>query len=145
VNVPYSIQVDMTNAQCSTCQGSTCGCGGDPSLKSTISIPAQEYMITASHELAEAVTDTEIGVNQNVGRPMGWYDSSTGEVGDICGTGDPTTEQVKFGTFVVQRIFSQANQACVGPDELTLPNCTGSNNRPCHPVCASNSDCSATP
>jgi hypothetical protein len=54
---------------------------------------------TASHELAEAITDPVPGT--------GWYDDTHGEVGDIC-----AWQTKRLGDYVVQLEWSNAAQAC---------------------------------
>ena len=54
---------------------------------------------TASHELAEAITDPVPGT--------GWYDDTHGEVGDIC-----AWRTKRLGDYVVQLEWSNAAQAC---------------------------------
>ena len=54
----------------------------------------------SSHELCEAITDAVPGT--------GWYDDANGEIGDIC-----AWETKKLGSYVVQKEWSNAQQACV--------------------------------
>jgi hypothetical protein len=55
---------------------------------------------TASHELAEAITDPVPGT--------GWYDDMHGEVGDIC-----AWQTKRLGEYVVQLEWSNESNACV--------------------------------
>jgi hypothetical protein len=55
---------------------------------------------TASHELAEAVTDPVPGT--------GWYDDAHGEVADIC-----AWKMKRLGDYVVQLEWSNAHRRCV--------------------------------
>jgi hypothetical protein len=59
----------------------------------------QQLEETASHELAEAITDPKVS-----GGPFGWFDdASSGEVGDLC-----SFTYATFNGFVVQNLFSNA-------------------------------------
>jgi hypothetical protein len=55
---------------------------------------------TASHELAEAITDPVPGT--------GWYDDTNGEVGDIC-----AWKTKRLGDYVVQLEWSNNAGACI--------------------------------
>lgn len=55
---------------------------------------------TASHELAEAITDPIPGT--------GWYDDAHGEIGDIC-----AWQTKRLGQYIVQLEWSNRAQACV--------------------------------
>jgi hypothetical protein len=55
---------------------------------------------TASHELAEAITDPVPGT--------GWYDDAQGEVGDIC-----AWKTKRLGDYVVQLEWSNNASACI--------------------------------
>jgi hypothetical protein len=55
---------------------------------------------TASHELAEAVTDPVPGT--------GWYDDANGEIGDVC-----AWQRKQLDRWTVQLKWSNAAQACV--------------------------------
>ena len=93
-NVYYSVNPD---------QGGSCagGCGNDPSLfNNTTSV--------ASHELVEATTDADVGQNN-----LAWYNDSQGEIGDIC-----NAQQGKVGSYVVQKEWSNSQNACI----VTNPN-----------------------
>ena len=71
--------------------------------------PLQTFTVVASHELSEAITNSN----------NGWWDSavSGNEIGDFC-VGKTTT----LGGFLVQRIWSNRTGACViGPSGLTVP------------------------
>jgi MYXO-CTERM domain-containing protein len=84
-------------------QGGACagGCGGDAStFNNTTSV--------ASHELVEATTDADVGQNN-----LAWYNDSKGEIGDIC-----NAQQGKVGSYVVQKEWSNSQNACI----VTNPN-----------------------
>ena len=69
------------------------GCGGDKP-------PLEALTVTASHELAEAITDAVPGT--------GWYDDTYGEIGDVC-----PWQTKQLGDYVVQLEWSNAAHACV--------------------------------
>lgn len=69
------------------------GCGGGRA-------PLDALTVTASHELAEAITDPIPGT--------GWYDDDVGEIGDVC-----AWQTKRIGGYVVQREWSNAASRCV--------------------------------
>jgi hypothetical protein len=85
-------------------------------------------------ELAEAITDAEVGVSYGVGRPLAFYDTSYGEIGDICENAQGFTDTI--GGFTVQKNWSQRLGKCIAQDS-SLPLC--GSQRPCR-ACAA-SDC----
>ncbi len=86
-------------------QGGACagGCGGDPDQ-------FNNETSVSSHEMIEAVTDPAVGlVTGNTPQaPLGWYDGTNGEIGDIC-----NAEQTKVGAYTVQREWSNTRGLCV--------------------------------
>ena len=86
-------------------QGGNCtgGCGGDPDQ-------FNNETSVSSHEMIESVTDPAVGLmtSNTPGAPMGWYDSTNGEIGDIC-----NAVQAKVGAYTVQREWSNARGLCV--------------------------------
>lgn len=119
VTVPFGVIPDLSYGGCLN------GCGGTTEL--------ENFTLTSSHELAEALTDTEITMASSIGRPMGWYDQYNGEIGDICAnmSGSATT----VAGYTVQKEWSQRLGNCIGEDP-SLPLCNGSV-RPCRPCAAS--------
>ncbi|MFI5297798.1 MAG: hypothetical protein ACHREM_06825 [Polyangiales bacterium] len=98
-SVPYGVMPDFS-------PGSGCdqGCGSDPST-------FNNQTSVHSHEMIEAVTDMEVGIGTTVGRPLAWYDTSNGEIGDIC-----NAQQANVAGYTVQKEWSNAQHACVsGP------------------------------
>lgn len=85
------------------------GCGTAAPLDNTAS--------TAAHELAEAVTDADIGLvtGSNYAAPAGWADSdnSCGEIGDICDSGKQYPVTVSGRTWMVQSLWSNSQNNCV--------------------------------
>lgn len=57
---------------------------------------------TSSHEMAEAITDPEVGIGQFVDFPLGWYDPNNAEIADIC----DRAAHVTVNGFVVETLFS---------------------------------------
>lgn len=75
----------------------------------------------ASHELAEVITDPEVGEAGSVGAPLGWYDgtgSSTdpGEIADICDVAQSEHTTGITGTdghpYVLENLWSNRMGAC---------------------------------
>jgi MYXO-CTERM domain-containing protein len=121
-SVPYAVIPDMA----------TCSCGGSTTLA--------EYTITSSHELAEAITDAEVGVTYGVGRPLAFYDTNYGEIGDICENTQGYTDTI--GGYTVQKNWSQRLGKCIAQDS-SLPLC--GSQRPCRACAASDCTTSTSP
>jgi MYXO-CTERM domain-containing protein len=130
--VPYGVLMDMTPA--SACSA---GCG-----------PSKNYVDNAtsvhSHELVEAVTDTDVGLDN-----LGWYDNGTsammqGEAADLCNEMDVAIPfaGAPSGTYTVQTIWSNYNNGCIA----VAPYCNGTEKPPSCTPCTSSTQCSgATP
>jgi hypothetical protein len=100
-DVYYGIIPDLGSGGCQR------GCGGSTVVNNTTSV--------VSHEYTEAVTDPAVGLATVYGPPLGWYNSSLGEIGDIC-NGQQTTAVLGDGkTYTVQKEFSNSAGACVTP------------------------------
>jgi hypothetical protein len=86
-------------------QGGSCagGCGGNADQ-------FNNETSVSSHELIEAVTDPAVGlVTGNTPQaPLGWYDGTYGEIGDIC-----NAVQAQVGSYTVQRVWSNSRGLCV--------------------------------
>jgi hypothetical protein len=80
-----------------------------------------------SHELAEAITDAEVGLVKDFTRPLAWADPTPNrnEIGDRCAFQNET-----LGGFTVQKNWSNAMGACIATRDL--PVCVGSM-APCRP------------
>ena len=89
--------------------GSACfsGCGFS-------SITFAKYTKVTSHELAEAITDPDVGIASGIASPLAWYDSKYGEVGDICNL-DEGTYAINGTTYNIQYEFSNIASQCVLP------------------------------
>jgi hypothetical protein len=61
----------------------------------------------ASHELAEAITDPQSGIDP------AWYDSVYGEIGDICQGQQGTFTGSDGVSYGVQALFSEALGRCI--------------------------------
>jgi hypothetical protein len=87
---------------------------------------------TVSHEMAEAITDMDVGDNN-----VAWYDNTNGEIGDICAqqtSGVTNSGQVgPINNYTCQYEWSNKNNKC----QLTNPAI------PPQGGCTTNTDCSA--
>jgi hypothetical protein len=99
VNVNYGVVPDQGGG----CAG---GCGTNPSRVNNL-------FSVASHELVEATTDPAVGLATVFGPPLGWYDQTNGEIGDICNGQQGTTVGGDGVTYVVQTEFSNSANNCV--------------------------------
>ena len=105
--------------------GCAMGCG-------TNATPLENVTDTASHELVEAVTDPDIGLDTGAGyqKPAGWGDNNDecGEIADICDD-DSKGDTITVGgrTWTVQEVWSNAQTKCTstGPAKTcpTADNC----------------------
>ena len=100
----YSVLPDFTT------DGMSTGCGNNPT-------EVQNVTAVSSHELAEAITDPEVGLASALSKPLAWYDPNPnpahGENGDICNGIDATTTGGDGATYTVQKIWSNRQNACV--------------------------------
>ncbi|KAJ3014125.1 UNVERIFIED_CONTAM: hypothetical protein HDU68_000412 [Siphonaria sp. JEL0065] len=94
-------------------QGGACagGCGSN-------SKPVNNMFSVASHELAEAVTDAGVGLATDYASPLAWYDKTNGENGDICNAQQGTTIGGDGVSYTIQKIWSNADNACVAGSTL---------------------------
>jgi len=94
--IVYAVMPDLSSG---------CGrCGPGPGFDNTT--------MASSHELIEALTDTEAGLVSGVERPDAWRDPNSifNEIGDIC-----NQEQACVGEFIVQNQWSNSRNACFAP------------------------------
>jgi hypothetical protein len=95
-----------------TANGCQSGCGPGTAFENTC--------MAASHEIAEAISDKDIGLvsGANVDYPAGWYDTETpsqGEIGDMCNQHQDTLDSRGLtgctagatGCYTVQQVFSR--------------------------------------
>ncbi|KAI9339688.1 hypothetical protein BDR26DRAFT_862129 [Obelidium mucronatum] len=80
-------------------------CGGDPD-------PKQNLFSVASHELAEAITNPAVGAATIYGEPLAWYDSTRGEIGDVCSAIQTPIKDSKGKSYSVQKLWSNNLQGC---------------------------------
>jgi hypothetical protein len=93
----YGVVPDLGSGGCES------GCGNSTSQ-------AKNTTEVSSHEMAEAITDADVGLATTIGNPLAWYDPTNGEIGDIC-VGEPAT----VAGFTVQKLWSNKANACVKP------------------------------
>jgi hypothetical protein len=105
----YGVLPDMESGS-----GCDVGCGADPSL-------FNDQTSVASHELAESVTDAEVGLAPYLAPPLAWYDNVNGEIGDICNADQGTTVGGDGVTYVVQKLWSNAVGACIASKAAPPP------------------------
>jgi hypothetical protein len=97
----YGVMPDMqAGSGCET------GCGSAPST-------FQNATSVASHELIETITDAEVGLATVNGPPLGWYDVTNGEIGDICNTQQGTIVGGDGFSYTVQQEFSNVANDCI--------------------------------
>jgi len=99
--VYYGVHPDMqAGSGCDT------GCG-------SASTAFGNYTSVASHELTEMITDAEVGLAQTNGPPLAWYDSTNGEIGDICNAQQGTYTGCDGQSYTIQLEFSNAQNNCI--------------------------------
>jgi hypothetical protein len=109
-HVLYGVMPDMqAGSGCST------GCG-----TSTV---FGNYTSVTSHELTEAMTDAQVGIATVIGPPLAWYDSTNGEIGDIC-NGQQGSYTANGTTYTIQLEFSNSANNCVNFPVVSGPNFT---------------------
>jgi hypothetical protein len=100
-NVYYGIIPDLGSGGCQN------GCGTSTVANNTTSV--------ASHEYAEAVTDPAVGLATVYAAPLAWYNSTYGEIGDMC-NGQQSSAVLNDGlTYTVQKEWSNKTGACAIP------------------------------
>lgn len=100
-NVYYGVLPSLeTGSGCET------GCGSNSDFfNNTTSV--------ASHELIEAATDGEVGLATVVGPPLAWYDTTNGEIGDICNASQGTITDSSGTSWTVQTEYDNASSSCI--------------------------------
>jgi MYXO-CTERM domain-containing protein len=104
-SVFYAVVPDLSSNGCET------GCGTGTVFQNTCS--------AASHEVAEALTDAEVGLATSADVPLAWYDFETvsqGEIGDMCNQRTDTVGTDGLtgcvagaaGCYTLQQVFSHA-------------------------------------
>jgi CHAT domain-containing protein len=100
-DVYYGIIPDLGSGGCQS------GCGASSVLNNTTSV--------SSHEFAEAVTDPAVGLATVYGPPLGWYNATYGEIGDICNGQQATTTLGDGHSYTVQKLWSNKTSTCATP------------------------------
>ena len=109
-NLLYGVHPDMqAGSGCST------GCGASTTFGN--------YTSVTSHELAEAITDADVGIATTFAPPLAWYDMNNGEIGDIC-NGQQGSYVANGTTYTIQLLFSNTANKCVLPPPASTPNFT---------------------
>ena len=80
------------------------GCGSSSQLNNTTSV--------ASHEMIESVTDAAVGLATGTGAPLAWYDTTNGEIGDICNGQQGTVVGGDGATYTIQLEWSNKANRC---------------------------------
>ena len=93
--------------------GCSSGCG--------TSTTSNNYTSVSTHELAEAITDADVGIATTFSPPLAWYDMTNGEIGDIC-NGQQGNYVANGTTYTLQLLFSNAANNCVLPPPPSTPN-----------------------
>lgn len=78
------------------------------------------YTSVSTHELAESITDADVGIATTFAPPLAWYDETNGEIGDIC-NGEQGSYNANGTTYTVQLLWSNAANACVLPPPASTP------------------------
>jgi len=113
---PYGVMPDFSTGGCSL------GCGAGTTLQIATNV--------SSHEMAEAVTDADVGTATSFGPPLGWYDPSgtaapdPGEIADICDPPAAPESTVSAGghSYIVEPLFSNLQNDCVtAPPIMHMP------------------------
>ena len=87
--------------------GSGCdvGCGSNASAFNNL-------CSVSSHEMIEAVTDPAVGVASTYSSPLGWYNKTYGEIGDICNAQQGSVVGTDSATYTIQLEWSNSKNAC---------------------------------
>jgi hypothetical protein len=112
----YAVIPDLANSGCNG------GCGGAP-------LVYDNECSVASHEMIESITDPEVGLATVFGPPLGWYDPSNGEIGDICNGQQATFVGTDGFTYTVQKGFSNHAGGCISSSLLPLASAQTVTNR----------------
>ncbi|HEX8794683.1 MAG TPA: hypothetical protein VF765_27240, partial [Polyangiaceae bacterium] len=125
-NYAYGVIPSMVSGPCANA-----GCGAAGGINNETAV--------TSHELAEAATDTDVGLATTFGPPLAWYANATncGEIGDIC-NGQQATITVGGATWTVQKLYDNASHSCI-TGKTSLPICTTTGGTGCR-KCACSDD-----
>lgn len=106
-NLLYGVFPDLQPG--TACSG---GCGASSTFNN--------YTSVSTHELAEAITDADVGIATTFAPPLAWYDMTNGEIGDIC-NGQQGSYTANGTTYTVQLLFSNSANNCVLPPPPSTP------------------------
>ena len=95
VTFTYQVMPDLTGSF---------GCGSGSDAQNTTSV--------LSHELAETITDPDVNLAATYAPPLGWYDSSRGEIGDLCNGLQATFVGTDGVTYTSQKLWSNVTAGC---------------------------------
>lgn len=73
--------------------------------------PFSNLSTITSHELAEAMTNPEVGRAPPGDAPLAWYDEINGEIGDVC-SGVSMLAAPDGGSFAAQQLYSRRGGVC---------------------------------
>ncbi len=96
----YGVHPDMQSGS-----GCDTGCGSGT--------PFGNYTSVASHEMVETITDCEVGLATANAPPLAWYDSTNGEIGDICNANQGSFVGSDGVTYTIQNEWSNSQGACI--------------------------------
>jgi hypothetical protein len=85
--------------------GEATGCGNGTATANETSV--------LSHELAETITDPLVGLATAYAPPLAWYDTTNGEIADICNAQQGDFVGSDDVTYTAQLLFSNVNDNCV--------------------------------
>jgi len=80
--------------------------------------PFGNLSVTTSHELAEALTNPEVGRAPTNDAPLAWYDEVNAEIGDVC-SGVSLLAAPDGGSFAVQHLYSRRSGLCQSARQFT--------------------------
>ncbi|KAJ3411992.1 hypothetical protein HDV05_001421 [Chytridiales sp. JEL 0842] len=86
--------------------GCTDGCGNSESV-------FDNWCSVASHEIIEAATDPAVGLAGQYGYPLGWYEKTHYEVGDICNGMQGQLKGADGRSWTIQKEWSNVEQNCI--------------------------------
>jgi hypothetical protein len=107
MHVPYMVLPDPTSG------GMQTGCGPGTAYQNL-----ESY---TSHELIEAMTDPMVPFATVLGPPLGWYDNTNGEIGDICNQIVGTVTGNDAVTYTAQSEWSNTVGNCILTNTNTTP------------------------
>ncbi|MBV9572889.1 MAG: choice-of-anchor D domain-containing protein [Acidobacteriales bacterium] len=98
-NLAYGVFPDFGSGS-----GCDVGCGYGTEFQNLTSV--------SSHELAESVTDVDVGIGSTSSAPLAWSTSTGQEIGDLCNQQESNVS-TPTGAYTVQQLWSNVANACV--------------------------------